>query len=435
MAIKKLTKTQTIILVTIGVVIFLGFGMVNIIQVKKPSKKSKASASETAKMPDPGAEARKKYQDNKKKEAEEKTSSQQAEPLMETDVPPIIAPAPASTSKKKSKDKTKKNNVVSSDDRGEISGVLPSGSILTETPVEAPPTPAISAPKDDAGRKVVETPTTRLNTSNVTPGIPTGLLDQTPPELGQRSQQALIPPKMVIRPGRYLFNNLTDDALRSPSIKFQSGGPSYNLDKFAPQGEMIDIVLMHNAASEQSEIPVTAAVWTPFYFQGHRILNTGDKLLGRAQKGKKDRLLIAFDKVIFKSGKSTPINAVALDTDGTAGVEGYMVGDILIQSLGYIATEAAGELLQNLTQRAQETTQSTQSIYYGGMGVSNNQNQVSGDVVSAMGSAVTKAAQKIEEVLKQEQEENKPYVLVPAGTRARALLMAPFDPTNADYGK
>jgi hypothetical protein len=43
--------------------------------------------------------------------------------------------------------------------------------------------------------------------------------------------------------------------------------------------------------------------------------------------------------------------------------------------------------------------------------------------------------QKISELLAEDIEENKPYLLVPAGTRLQAYLKAPVDISKADYGQ
>ncbi|MFZ5807247.1 MAG: TrbI/VirB10 family protein [Verrucomicrobiota bacterium] len=388
----KLSKVQTIILVVIAVAILGGFGWVSF----------QDSSRKKSKLPDPGAEIRKKYKDTKTKEE-------------------VNPKDQAKVGEKKASEK-KNNFVTDKDETGEVGTALPIGGTLTEEKPPEAPMPTIRTEKEGPGRTIVG-PEQKTDVSGA-PAIPTNLFQARPPEDPQTSTRPTIPPKIKTRPGRYLFNNYTEDAIRGNSIVYQSQAPNYSLDSFAPMGEWIDIALMHNAATIDTEIPVTAAVWTPFYFQGHLLLNTGEKLIGRGTKGRQDRMKVVFDRVIFKTGKSMSIQAIAVDVDGSVGVKGYMVGDLLLQQLGIIASDAVSSFMEGLMDKEEYMSENGTKA-----------TSQKGSLQNALTQATKKATTKVQEIVQGEIEENKPYVLVPAGTRARAYLLSPVDVSVADYGK
>ncbi|MFH1066315.1 MAG: TrbI/VirB10 family protein [bacterium] len=402
----KLAKNQMVPLLILGVVAVAGVVLLLSLGQVKSSKKKGA--------PDPAAEVRKKYQ---AAQEGEKNNAPKGESKREE-----VKKEAVSTDESSSETKTK------TDERGEVRTIVPSESALMQAPPPAPDLPPINAPSDEGKGQAVDSGGTGTAQLTEVPKIPEGLIGQTPPEGAETTEKPPIPAKYVITPGRYLFNNLTSDALGGGGLLYASKGASYAIDYFSPQGEVIDIALMNTVAGNNFDVPVSAAVWTPFYFQGHRLLKRGDKLLGMAAAGKtRDRLIVNFNRVILKSGKSIPLNAIALDEDGTAGVKGYIVGNTLLQILGPALAEAGSAFLSSMSDSQTTTTTGP----YGVVTTQTTKN----NLTSAAGQAGQKIATRIAEALKQDIEENKPYVLVPAGTRARAYLLAPIDVSIADYGK
>jgi hypothetical protein len=322
---------------------------------------------------------------------------------------------------------------VGGNNSDQLNSVLPPDSFQTK-PTEAPQElPPINPPQQSTPVPTLNT--APIDTSTNLPSIPPGLIDQRPPEIPQvPTLPPTPPPQIVTASKRYLFNNLTDSALAAKNIVENSPTnkeASYSLKTFAPMGEDIQVALLNNVAGNDYEVPVAAGVWKPFYFQGHKILETGDKLIGSAASGRKrDRLQITFKKIIFKSGKSIPLDAIALDPDGTAGVKGYEVGDKLLQVLAPALLKAASDLGQTFQSNV---TTISQNPLTGG--VTTNSVINSSDIQTKAAQAVSDITQKISEELSQEVDENKPYILVPAGTLARARLMSPLDTSGADYGK
>ncbi len=230
---------------------------------------------------------------------------------------------------------------------------------------------------------------------------------------------------------RFLFNNTRDEILGSSPVisnNQQAGGAaSLNLEKFAPIGEDISVVLMDNVASNNFEVSAVAAVWFDFYFQGNLLLHTGTKLLGTASAGKtRDRVLITFDRIVFTDGKSMGISAIALNQDGTVGVPGFLIGNILLSRLAPILLSAIEAAAQGFKDRIQQPNLLT--------GVTTTVEDTNSPKNVALDSSI-QVIQKIQELINEDLEENKPYVLVPAGTRFKIRLQGPIDTSTADYGK
>ncbi len=256
------------------------------------------------------------------------------------------------------------------------------------------------------------------------PLIPQALLDQTPPS--KNKSESL---KVQVAPGRYRFNNLSPDAVTGNVVVTEdSSVKEFNLDSFAPEMEDIDLALMDHINSSSLELDVAAGVWTPLYFQGRKLLEVGDKLRGQATPGRqRDRLIVRFTKVIKKDGRSLPIQGISLATDGTLGIPGEKVGNIF--------QAAAGPLLAELIKGVSESFQDREK----GIVPSTGGSVVTDLPVKNMKNAGIRGSQrvldKIEELMTEELEENKPYLFVRAGTRLRCRLQVAVDVSQADYGK
>src|SRR5262249_85115 len=159
--------------------------------------------------------------------------------------------------------------------------------------------------------------------------------------------------------------------------------------------------------SNNFEVSVVAAVWFDFYFQGNLLLHTGTKLIGTAATGKsRDRILVTFDKVVFPDGRSMPINSTPLSSDGTVGIPGFLIGNYLLQELIPVLLEATKAATQSL--KDQITTANALT----GQAQQTDTNSPKNAFLNSSGAAMG----KIQELIAQDLEENKPYVLVPAGT-------------------
>jgi type IV secretion system protein VirB10 len=185
-----------------------------------------------------------------------------------------------------------------------------------------------------------------------------------------------------------------------------------------------------------------AAVWEPFYFQGNKLLEIGDKLLGRAAPGKtRDRMVITFDKVIFKDGTSLPIQATAQDIDGTYGVKGIKIGDVLLNSAGPLLLDTAAsffEVLQDVAKNVTIVTGGGSGVAVVGGGNNSESGQNNNPAQTAAETGVESGRNvfdTISELLSEDIVDNQPYVLIPAGTRMQAMLLAPMDISKAGYGK
>lgn len=279
--------------------------------------------------------------------------------------------------------------------------------------------------------------------------IPNTITDGSLPSRQSTNNSSNVQTVFRIAPGRYLFNNLSPDVLGANALVMTRSDKDvqFSPSTFSPMGETIQLAMMDNATTQNTEINVTAAVWEPFYFQGNKLLSVGDKLLGTAAPGKqRDRMVVKFNKIIFKDGKSMPISAVAQDIDGTYGIKGIKIGDVMLNSIAPLLMDTAASFAGVLQELAyanvtamtagQISTQNPMYISSTPGGAQNGANQQFAQNAAQTGGEGTMTVyQKISDMLAQDIEENKPYLLVPAGTRLQAYLQAPMDITVADYGK
>lgn len=262
------------------------------------------------------------------------------------------------------------------------------------------------------------------------PPVPETLLH---PRFPTREAPGPTAPEIRIAPQRYLFNNLSEEAMQAQPLALAKAGSNPTVKgKFAPQGECIQLALLDSVVSNRREIDVAAGVWEPLYFGGSKLLEVGDKLLGRAAPGKfRGRLEIIFHKVILKDGRSIPMHAIAQDPDGSMGVKGRQVGSTALHSIAPILLDMASAFSNSFKNRVLVGAGSSAYGYStaaGGMQ----------DVPDLRNAAITGSQggiSKIQSILAGEIEENRPYLIVPAGTRCRAFLTQLLDVSIADYGK
>lgn len=324
----------------------------------------------------------------------------------------------------------------------EAVSVLPDGTTPTPTPTSGIPGVIESAPAEV--ELAPADPVMRENIFTTFPPVPETLINPSLP--GTESQDSTTNVRTVtrIRADRWLFNNLSPGAVGAESLALASKDPEVGLNPttFSPMGETIQLALMENATTERVSVNVMAAVWEPFYFQGNKLLDIGDKLLGKAAPGKtRDRMTITFERVIFKDGRSLPVEAVAQDIDGTYGVKGIKIGDVLLNSAGPLLLDTAASFFGVLQELAESATVSAGSSGSGiGLGQGQNQNSNSGNDPGQ--SAATTGVESgktvfdtISDLLSEDIVDNQPYILIPAGTRLQALLTAPMDTSKAGYGK
>jgi hypothetical protein len=235
--------------------------------------------------------------------------------------------------------------------------------------------------------------------------------------------------RVEIEPDRYLFNNLDPSALGGDTVVLKDDGKSFDLNTFAPEGEAIEVVMATNASTDSAAVPVMAAVYLPFYYKGHLLLPIGTRLLGKAAPGEhRDRMNITFDKIILKSpyediGKTVTITGIATDLDGTVGVQGYRIGNDLLTTLVPILLNFSNSFTASLEQN---------QTYNSGYGGTVQTPLVSGQ--NAALQATQSSLQSINQLIAQDVEDNKPYVLVLAGTRLKVVLSAPLDTSKKGYG-
>jgi hypothetical protein len=328
----------------------------------------------------------------------------------------------------------------------DTSALLPDGAKTTPTP--EPERPGVVERPVEVELSPVQ-PQKNVFTTFPQVAVPTTITDASLPSRQANDGTTNVQTVFRTAPGRYLFNNLAPEALGAESMILTKSEDEmdFNPSTFSPMGETIQLAMMENATTENTEINVTASVWEPFYFQGNKLFDVGDKILGVAAPGKKrDRMVINFYKVIFKDGKSLPIQAAAQDIDGTYGVTGIKIGDVMLNSIAPLLLDTAVAF----TGIIQELAYANVSSIYQQVPTVNNtqtpsllpgQSQQNPNQQFALGS--TQAAgeggqtvyQKISEMLAEDIEENKPYLLVPAGTRLQAYLQAPIDISQAEYGK
>jgi type IV secretion system protein VirB10 len=303
----------------------------------------------------------------------------------------------------------------------------PSGEIprpIPTDPNEGRPTTQFTLPPDK-GLIIPQSPTDSTNTGYIP--VPPSITQIQPPQKGGPDGSGSVKTVKVTRPDRYLFNNMSPSALSSGkfAVTSTSGDADINVDTFSPQGEDIEVVLMDNIAGNNFEVPVNAAVWFEFYFQRNLLLPIGTKLIGTAAAGKtRNRLLVRFNRVIFKDGRSLPINAIALAPDGTVGIPGQLVGNVLLDTLGPTLLEAAANVARVLQDRT--TNQNSFGFV--------NQT-IDASLKNAGLEAVASITDRIQALIEQDLEENKPFVFLPAGTRFRVRLQAPLDTSIAEYAR
>lgn len=326
---------------------------------------------------------------------------------------------------------------------GTTANILPPGATPTPTPEAG--RPGVIASTNQEVELVAAAPVVQKNIFTSFPPVPETIMTPTLPSRQGEGTSTNVQPIVRVTPSRFLFNNQSPEALTAAAYGGGSNtNTQYNPNAFAPMGETIQLAMAENATTENTEISVTAAVWEPLYFRGRKLLEVGDKLIGTAQPGKnRDRMVIKFNKIIFKDGKSMNVNATAQDVDGTYGVKGFVVGSKMLNSIAPVLLAAASSFTQTLQQQVLVPLNGGQGTTFTGLsGVSGAAAQTAsaGTMVLPTAQNAGLAAgstvfQKISELLAKDIEENKPYLLVPAGTRLQAFLNSPIDTSIAEYGK
>jgi hypothetical protein len=239
----------------------------------------------------------------------------------------------------------------------------------------------------------------------------------------------------VTDPRRYLFNNLSPDAVSGNSVVLSGdNGKDYAIAGFAPKSSIIKLAMLQAVSSADMELDVTAAVSEPFMFQGHQLLEIGDQLLGTASSSnKRDRILVTWHTILYKNGMSTAIDAVARDPSGQIGIPGVQVGSRILQSITPVLLDTAAAFVQAFRQNAYTTIIPNNVSVGGTVTVTNNQS-AEAQLTDAGLSSVQGGLDKISELIAEDVESNKPYIFVMPGVKCQAYLRAPLDVTKRDYG-
>lgn len=309
-----------------------------------------------------------------------------------------------------------------------LSGVIPQ-TMAPEAPPPKPPAPPVAITSPSFGKKIALNPGDTPSPDREAP-VPRGLMTQTPLAEGGSSSPQHVVTRWKAK--RYLFRNLSDTALTGTTGTEEKGDfSSINPQTFAPRGEMIEAALVNCAFSSNTEIDVVGAVWLPFYFQGHLLLEPGCRLLGTASRGKlRDRMRVRFDHIILKDGRSLPIDGVALHTDGTEGIKGYVISEWAKRIIAPMTAALGQSFLYALQYQSYTYTMTPLGPY----GVPKDQSMTGAYQYAGTYGGIS-ALQKIQELLVEDLEEYRPYVFVPAGTRFRVYLRKYVDVSQADYGK
>ncbi|QSR88897.1 TrbI/VirB10 family protein [Methylacidiphilum caldifontis] len=344
--------------------------------------------------------------------------------------------------KQKKKDQgTDKNTtvIVQKGDKSPIKAAVPKEVILSKENSSEPilPPTQIKAPPQSKGRETLgiieQQPPNRIAP------VPRGLVDQK--ALAKESESSDQPVIIKWARKRYPFRNLSLSAVEVTGTQEigHSDISSANIDinAFAPQGEMIEAALVNSAFSSNTDVDVVGAVWLPFYFQGNRLLEPGDRLIGTSAGGSalRDRMMVHINKIIFKDGRSLPIQGVALHTDGTEGIKGYRVSEYGKQLLGPVLAALGQAFLYAMEYQSFNYYMSPYGLTPWGL---YGQPTTSGPKQALMLGGMyggTNALQQIMNILAQDIDQYKPYVFVPAGTRFRVFLKSYMDISKADYGR
>jgi hypothetical protein len=268
------------------------------------------------------------------------------------------------------------------------------------------------------------------------PPVPDTLLNQGYPSTNGNGNNGNVPsPPTVIDPRRYLFNNMSPDALAGNSVVLSSDNEKdYSIAGFAPKSSVIKLATLQAVASADMELDVKAAVIEPFIFQGHRLLEIGDQLLGTAStSNKRDRILVTWHTILYKSGMSTAIDAVAQDPSGQIGIPGVQIGSRILQSITPVLLDTAAAFIQAFRQNAYLAIIPS-NVSAGSVTITNSGQSSEAQLTDAGLSAVQGGLDKISELIAEDVESNKPYIFVMPGVRCQAYLRAPLDVTKRDYG-
>ena len=268
------------------------------------------------------------------------------------------------------------------------------------------------------------------------PPVPDSLLNQGYPGTSGNSANGTVPNAVTVTdPRRYLFNNLSPDAVSGNSVVLSGdNGKDYAIAGFAPKSSIIKLAMLQAVSSADMELDVTAAVSEPFMFQGHQLLEIGDQLLGTASSSnKRDRILVTWHTILYKNGMSTAIDAVARDPSGQIGIPGVQVGSRILQSITPVLLDTAAAFVQAFRQNAYTTIIPNNVSVGGTVTVTNNQS-AEAQLTDAGLSSVQGGLDKISELIAEDVESNKPYIFVMPGVKCQAYLRAPLDVTKRDYG-
>lgn len=268
------------------------------------------------------------------------------------------------------------------------------------------------------------------------PPVPDSLLNQGYPGTSGSSANGAVPNAVTVTdPRRYLFNNLSPDALAGNSVVLSNDNDKdYSIAGFAPKSSIIKLAMLQAVSSADMELDVKAAVSEPFIFQGHQLLEIGDQLLGTtASSNKRDRILVTWHTILYKNGMSTSIDAVAQDPSGQIGIPGVQIGSRILQSITPVLLDTAEAFVQAFRQNAY-TTIIPNNVSVGTVTVTNTNQTAEAQLTDAGLSAVQGGLDKISELIAEDVESNKPYIFVMPGVKCQAYLRAPLDVTKRDYG-
>jgi type IV secretion system protein VirB10 len=297
------------------------------------------------------------------------------------------------------------------------SALIPKPEATIESPKQEVRAPRNENPLDEIIGKPVENAP-----------IPQEVMAPRPPvELTPREETgpgATVP----VLSGRYLFQNRAASAsaggIQGTDVANLSS--AVNIQTFAPESHEIDVILLDNVISDNTDGNVRGSVLRQFRWNGRPLLQPGDVLIGTVAAGdRRRRVRINWTKILLKDGRTLPIQSIARMPDGTPGVEGYQIGNLVLSALGPLLADFIVGATQRLAGENQTITSFGQTV----------STTSKGGLVEAAYSGANKAFERLRDLMLEELDEEKPFIFVPAGTECRAYLLNHIDLSQADYAR
>lgn len=218
----------------------------------------------------------------------------------------------------------------------------------------------------------------------------------------------------------------------APALPAKPTTPTYVDGKFLPRAHEIVAYTLDAIRTDQPQPLIRLGVAQDVIFRSKVVVPFGTMIIGTATGAPAagNRVPVAVNALQWTDGSEVALSAVVKGLDGAAGVPGYYIPTPAMVHVGAIGTRFVEAYMDLLYARRQQSL----SVQIGGATVGTSPGSTVSPENEALAATSDTIKTYLQSQLKEVQQRNAPYFVIPAGTKVKLQLLNPLSITSRAVG-